>query len=495
MDILYVHPAKQEVDAQYDKYKSCSTYPFIPVGVIGLVNMLRERGWSVEGLNLPVELLLRPGFDFRIWLAAQSPAKLVMVDLHWYEHSFGAMEVARAVKMVWPNTLVLLGGLTATHFSFEIMRDFSDIDFLIGGDAEKPLAMLADHLCGDGSVGLAEIPNLLYRENGEVRWNLDRYTATGEDLDRMDYVSMDWLHHAENYAALQCSGAGIIMLDRPQVKGHWLTVGRGCTFDCAYCGGGKDSHAELAGRDGYVLRSPEGVVDDIERLKGQGIDQLALSLDPATFKPVWWQTLFRLMQERRLKIGLYNEFFQLPPKKFLKMFAETADLQHTEVAISPLSGDEKVRRRNGKFYTNDRFLGMLRSLKRFEIPIFVYFSLNLPGETPQTFQKTLKLAAQINQLYPPHLLRMLNPCHTLDPLSPMLRRPDMFDIDVQYTTFQDYYTYCRGTGWEPRYVTRGQHRGFEMHNRPVAMVEQMAQQWDAFAAQQPGRIYPVPRGW
>ena len=180
---------------------------------------------------------------------------------------------------------------------------------------------------------------------------------------------------------------------------------------------------------------------------------------------------------------------------FLKAFAETANLDHTEIAISPLSGDEKVRQRNGKFYSNKRLLEMLRTLKQYNIPIFVYFSLNLPGETPKTFKRTLKLAEQINRLYPPELLRMLNPSHTLAPLSPMLCTPATFDIEVQYRTFQDYYTYCKGTGWQPRYVTRGQHRGFEVTGRPAQVVEQMAQQWDSFANDQASRCYPVPRGW
>ena len=494
MDILYIHPAKQEVDARYDQFHSCSPYPFIPVGVIGLVNMLCQKGLTVEGLNLPIELLLKPAFDLKIWLAAQSPAKLVMIDLHWYEHSYGAMEVARAVKLVWPDTPVVSGGLTATHFSLEIIKDFPEIDYIICGDAEKPLDMLADFVCGDGEI-LPDIPNLVYRKDGEPAWNLVRYTATDEDLDALDFVTTDWLHHWENYAAVQCSGAGIIQLERPDFKGHWLCIGRGCTFDCSYCGGGKKSHETLAGRDGYVQRSPDLVVDDIERLVDRGIQQIALSLDPATFKPNWWQTLFRLIKERNITVGLYNEFFQLPSKKFLKAFADVADLNHTEVAISPLSGDEKVRRRNGKFYTNDRFIAMLRTLKQYKIPIFIYFSLNLPGETPQTFQRTLKMAAQISKVYPPELLRMLNPCHTIDPVSPMLIRPDMFDLTVNYKTFADYYAYCKGTGWQPRHVTRGQHRGFEMAGRPTHVVEQMAQQWDAFAAQQPGRCYPVPRGW
>ena len=55
-----------------------------------------------------------PAFDLRSWLHAKSPAKLVMIDLHWYEHCFGAIEAARAVKAIWPQTPIVIGGLTLT---------------------------------------------------------------------------------------------------------------------------------------------------------------------------------------------------------------------------------------------------------------------------------------------------------------------------------------------------------------------------------------------
>jgi hypothetical protein len=201
------------------------------------------------------------------------------------------------------------------------------------------------------------------------------------------------------------------------------------------------------------------------------------------------------MAEDGTRIGLYNEFFQQPSDDFIDAFAAAADLQHTEVAISPLSGDEAVRKQNGKNYTNVRLLRMLETLKRHEIPIFIYFSLNLPGETPQTFRRTLQLAEEIGRIYPPQLLRMLNPCHTLDPLSPMSRQPRKYRMEVHYKNFMDYYAYCKGTGWQPRHVIRGQHRGFEMAGRPAQTVEQMAQIWDLFARQQRYKCFPVPRGW
>jgi len=499
LDILYVHPAKQEVDARYDKFISCSPYPFIPVGVPALVNMLRGDGWTVEGLNLPVELLLQATFDFRGWLRSQSQRPhLVLVDLHWYEHSYGAIEVARAVKAVWPQVPVTLGGLTATRFASEILEQFPEVDYVVCGDAEVPLELLARRCCGDGQVDLSSIPNLVYRERGEVRRNVLSYTASGADLDRLDFVSMDWLRHWQNYGAFQYSGAGEVRLHAGRFQGHWLAVGRGCTFDCIYCGGCRDAHRALAGREGLVLRSPDRVVMDIQRLQDRGVHQVALSLDLAVLEPAWWRMFFRLLQEQDLRVGLYNEFFQLPSVEFIEEFAKVADLEHTEVAISPLSGDQRVRQRNGKFYSNERLLRTLEVFKCCEIPIFVYFSLNLAGETPQAFRRTLRLAEQIGRFYPPELLRMLNTCHTLDPLSPMSlggQASKKLGIRVYYRTFQDYYTYCRGTGWQPRLVTRGQHRGFEMVGRPAEVVEKMARQWDSFAEKQRCRCYPVPRGW
>ena len=194
-------------------------------------------------------------------------------------------------------------------------------------------------------------------------------------------------------------------------------------------------------------------------------------------------------------MGLYNEFFQLPPAVFLKSFASVCDMRHTEVAISPLSGDEQVRRLNGKYFDNAKLMATLQVLRQYRVPVFVYFSLNLPQETRRAFRKTLALAKEIGDFYPDDLLRMINTCHTLDPASPMAQDPDSFDIDVHYRSFEDYYNYARGTRWQPRQVVRGQHRGFEMPWRPAEAVEEMAKQWDRFAKSQSYRCFAVPRGW
>ena len=72
------------------------------------------------------------------WLRRQGDVRLVMIDLHWYEHAYGAMDVMRACKHVWPDVPVLLGGLTVSRFAEEIMARFDAVDYVIRGDPEVP---------------------------------------------------------------------------------------------------------------------------------------------------------------------------------------------------------------------------------------------------------------------------------------------------------------------------------------------------------------------
>ena len=495
--VLYLHPAKQEVDARYDRYIASPTYPLIPVGVLGLANMLIEEGLPLRGVNLPLELVMQPSFSLRQWLVRQGRPGLIMIDLHWYEHCFGALDVARTCKAVFPETPVVVGGLTASRFARSILAGFDEVDYVIRGDAERPLKLLAGLCCSGAASGasLARIPNLSYRDGGHVRENSQTYVATTADLDRLDFVSLRFLQHSESYAAIQYTGAGLVRPEQPQLKGHWLSIGRGCVYNCSFCGGARSTQRKLAGRDGIVLRSVERTLDDIARLKALGVHQVSLSLDPAIIGPHFWGPLFAGLRDRGLRIGIYNEFFQLPSEEFLSSFAEVSDRSHTEVAISPLSGNEHVRRRNGKLFSNQELFRTLDWLRARELPLYVYFSLNLPGETPKTFEETLRVAEQIGRRYPARLLRMINKCHTLDPGSPMSDTPSRFDVQPQYKTFIDYYGYCQQTGWQARIVTRGTLRGFASARLDPTQIEGLAQLWDAFAQEQEFTCFPVPRGW
>ncbi len=496
-DVLYLHPAKQEVAARYDRYIASPSYPIMPVGVLGLANLLVESGARVRGLNIPLEFLLDIQFDLRRWLRTHSRPAMIMVDMHWYEHSYGALDVARACKAIFPDTPIVLGGLTASRYAGSIVAQFSEVDYVIRGDAEEPLRLLYEAILSGRTYldTLKSIPNLAYRDGHKVRQTAQSYVADATDLARLDFVSLDFLEHHQAYSAIQYIGAGLVSPSEAKLKGHWLGMGRGCIHNCSYCGGAKAAHRKLAGRNGPLLRSADQVVDDLKRLDNAGIHQVSLALDPCMMGEDFWRPLMDGLAERGPEIGLYNEFFQLPSQEFVEAFSSVADREHTEVALSPLSGSERVRRLNGKQFTDAELLEAVDWLAERELPLYVYFSINLPGETLQSFDQTIDLASEICRRYPPHLLRMINKCHTIDPASPMSENPKRYGIRVKYKSFMDYYRYCEATAWQARHVTRGEHRGFDNLRLRNVQVEQMARKWDAFAEAQDARCFPVPRGW
>lgn len=491
-DVLYIHPAKHGVDSSY--HGLGTPYYFMPVGIIGLANLLQREGLTVRGINYPAELRRDRGFKLTPWIESQKGVRLVMVDLHWYEHAYGAISVARTCKQALPNARVLLGGITASLYAAEILRSFPEVDFVIRGDAEQPLLALARELLGSQSPDLSSIPNLSYRSHGRVVENERSYCAEQADLDELNFVDLDFLEHADWYGQIQFEPTRLTLsLTNP--RGHWLCLGRGCLFDCSFCGGGRESHRVFAGRGTITLRSIEKVVEDIQRLEEKGIDQLSLALDPAILGPGYWKSLFAQLRRRGVRIGICNEHFQLPSQEFIQDFVRTADIFRSELGLSLLSGSEKVRRLNGKSYSNQQLYRVLSPLKESHVPLYIYFSLNLPGEDERAFRQTLDVAQRIANYYPPHLLKMINMMHTLDPCSPMSRDPDRFSIEVEMRSFMDYYNYCRMTPAARWGVTLGRRRGFTLSGGQGRSLELMARQWDEFCAGQEFDCFPVPKTW
>jgi hypothetical protein len=251
----------------------------------------------------------------------------------------------------------------------------------------------------------------------------------------------------------------------------------------------------FAGRQAIVLRSIEKAADDIQRLAEQGIDQVSLNLDPAMLGPEYWRPLFAQLRGRGVRIGINNEHFQLPPREFIEDFVQTADIPRSELAFSLLSGSEKVRALNGKHYPVPQLFRVVELMQKHQVPLYIYFSLNLPGEDERAFHKTLRVAEQIGHSYPPHLLKMINMVHTLDPCSPMSREPGPFGIQVKLRSFKDYYEYCQMTLDIPPDEAPWKERGFTFRGEQGRSLETITRQWDKFCKKQKFACFTVPHGW
>ncbi|MBL7201116.1 MAG: cobalamin-dependent protein [Anaerolineae bacterium] len=501
--VLYVHPAKQGSGFHLTGVQMGRPYGLVPVGLVALVNLLRENGIPVKGINLPMEKRLSPAFDLLKWLGAHPGARVILIDMHWYEHVYGAIDVARACKQVLPEARTVIGGLSASAFASDILKCFPEVDYVIRGDAEKPLLRLVQQLLRAGPqarrLNLRSVPNLSWREGDVVVGNERTYCATTTDLDRLNFVDIDFLDHHDQYYLHEYIVADLQRAqsarDRDRFRGRWLCTARGCRYECSYCGGCRSAHEALAGRKGIVPRSPGSMVDDLRRLRENEVIQASLSYDIAEMGEPYWRAFLGELRKSGIRIGLYNEFFQLPKPAFVEAFAESVDLKESCVAVSPLSGSERVRRLNGKFYDNDQLLATLEQLKAHSLSLFCYFSLNLPGEDEQTIHETVNLAKRIYDLYPGHLLKILTSSHTIDPLCPMSVDPDRYGIEVDLSTFSDYYDYCRNTQLAADAARTEAYRGFRPRDPAVRDLSRMADIWDQARVGREESWWPVPPSW
>lgn len=426
---------------------------------------------------MAVERTVDPHFDLSAWLATTDAPQLLLIDLHWYEHAWGALATAEQARLAWPHSRIVLGGLTASRFAADILRRCRAVDVVIAGAAERAVLELAD--------GVDHPPNAWIRDSaGEPVAPHASWQTPQELLDRLDTVDLGFLRNAAAYRAMVHSRP--LRVTEAHPTGQWVLSGRGCAFACGYCGGGREAHRALSGLQKVARRSPHRLAQDVVRAANLGVQQVAPSLDPDMLGSSHLTAFLSALSGRP---GLYVESYQLPSPRLLRGLADHADLKHSELAITPLSGSEDVRRAHGKRYSNRQLLASVRAAHDLGLSVFLFFSFNLPGETERSMQDTVALAKRLLDLPHPERIRTINIAHTLDPMSPMGMRPGRFGIaQVLLRSLDDYV--AQAIGPRPFSLSEGE-RGFVLQ-QPRDLTA-MGAAWDALSAEDPRRVYPVPR--
>ncbi len=115
------------------------------------------------------------------------------------------------------RTHVVIGGVFVTAQSITFLKQFV-FDYLIAGDGQDALLGLIKYLKGD--INKNKVPNLIYRENGDVIVNKREYTAV-EDICEPDFS--DLKVHFHRYVTSNSK----LMLP--------YQIGRGCMHKCSFC--------------------------------------------------------------------------------------------------------------------------------------------------------------------------------------------------------------------------------------------------------------------
>ena len=235
----------------------------VPIGMLSIAEYLDRHGYKVILDNLGDRMVNVAGFDVEQHLKNHS-AQVFAIGLHFQQHAQGAMEIARLCKKLHPGSLVVMGGLTAICFHEEIIEKYDFVDAVVRAEAEKPMLQLLRVLEKTGR--LSTTPNLTYRtDSGGV--GITPLMPASRDLDEFEYTRFDLLlPHTSIFPKDAC--------DR-----YSLEICRGCTHNCAICGGSAYTYKKYLGMNKPAFRSPSKIVADMKQLNEQGIFFIGLFQD------------------------------------------------------------------------------------------------------------------------------------------------------------------------------------------------------------------------
>ncbi|MBU0471417.1 MAG: hypothetical protein KKF89_01765, partial [Nanoarchaeota archaeon] len=161
-------------------------------------------------------------------------------------------------------------------------------------------------------------------------------------------------------------------------------------------GGGKFSYSILANKSKISFKSPKKIISDIIKLKKLEVSNIMISCESNLNN--WCEVLTEL-EEKNIYVDIMFEDWQLPKKEFTKVMCSYANKTGSGFLVSVLSGNENIRKKNGKNFSNEELLEVATIISKTEKSyLCCWFAPNLVGGTKKHFQETIIFAKKLIEL-------------------------------------------------------------------------------------------------
>ena len=318
-----------------DVIPSSPVFEMYPVGFMTISSHLEAAGFKTRIVNIAVQMLQSDSFDVEKRIKSLD-ADVFAIDLHWMPHAHGAIELAKIVKKYHPDSKVEFGGLTSSYFHRELIER-PEIDLVMRGDTtEVPTVMLMETLQKGGD--LSKVPNLTWKDaEGKVHENDLTHSLESLDEIKFDYGTMIKcvMRNMDIKGALPWFGWDKLPLTSV------FTV-RGCSINCAECGGSHHANGKVVCRKAPAFRSPEKLAEDIDVIQSYLDTPVFIVGDLRQQSMDYADRFLKECKDRRIRNHVVIELFNgATPEYFQKI--DRSFEGGWSIEFSPDSHDEKVR--------------------------------------------------------------------------------------------------------------------------------------------------------
>ena len=407
---------------------------FPAMGIFSLADNLARNGIRAEIVHLGIEKRLKPDFNILDDVTA-SGAEIVAISAHWFFQLPDSLDLASRVKEALPDAIVVMGGFSSSFFAEEIIDGHEYVDVVVRGDGEMPLLKLCEaHLSGRAG-GWNEVPNLVFRDGGEVKTTPFEHTINEQEFADYSFSNLKLLRHYREYLSQTylptkrfkdrlATGAGGLFP---------LQAGRGCPFDCTYCGGSLEAQKKIFCRERPLFRPVESVLTSIREVMEYGCNNFYMCFDPER-SGAYYRRLFKRIRREKLELRMAFGCWNLPSRQFLDEFKDT--FIDGSFEISPETGNQALRDANkgATSFTNEELRECLAYIEKKDLICQLYFGYFLSGDTLDTVMETQRFARSLESDH----CESFYLAFSTDPASRFYLHPEEHDIDIDVRCLEDY---------------------------------------------------------
>jgi len=383
--VLFVVPREK---IEKDKIKRIT--PHVGLAYVGAV--LEEEGYEVTIIDSPLE-----GYDqdilngayktfglneeqFKERISRYKP-DVVGIPCRFSNQDSLSREACRWVKEVDENIMVVAGGIHASLFAGEFIKD-GFTDFVIIGEGEFRTRDLFNAL--NKGEDYTKIDGLAYR-NGEGVVVNQRLTYI-QDMDTIPFPAYHLLN-MEKYIAINLPHSPYTAKKKVGV----ISTSRGCPYRCNFC-----STTNYWGK--YRTRSPQNVIDEIRFLiETYGIQELQFIDDTLTLDRKRAMEIFRLMAENFPDLVFCTPHGVMENTVSVEMLQVMKKAGCYQITLCPESGSKEVLKNIiGKPVKLDRIPMLVGEARKLGIGTHANFVIGNPGESIEQIQETFAFADKCN---------------------------------------------------------------------------------------------------
>lgn len=182
------------------------------LGIASLKAYLNYKGFNADTLDMAIEELSIA--DTVKYILKHNPL-ILGVSLIDATKKDG-LEIIKKLRRSGYIGIIVVGGYFPTFASFELLRDFPEIDFVVRGEGELTLEELCEKTVNNSAIPLSDIKGLSYRESNQIIENPSRELIA--DLDILPTVDRKYTQ---------------TIID--QSSNIRISASRGCWGQCSFC--------------------------------------------------------------------------------------------------------------------------------------------------------------------------------------------------------------------------------------------------------------------